>query len=238
MILRHCCRLLLCYCGAVQANAGFDVSPIRLQLSPATPSSALILTNRTAKPRLIEVSTMLWQRAEHQDQYSPSRDILTNPPVFEVAPYATQIVRVGLNTAKAAATESSYRVYLTEVPTDEPQQQLQVVLSIGIPVFVSPEGGEKYQLAWQAKAINNEIVELTMQNTGNSHVQLEQLSFYSPLSDDYQNADSIDYRSHQRVFPQETQRWHIALSSAYTELNFRYRSVQLNGELTLTIQGR
>lgn len=181
---------------------------------------------------------MLWQRAEHQDSYSPSRDILANPPVFEVAPFATQIVRVGLNTSKPSETESSYRVYLTEVVTEQTQQQLQVVLSIGIPVFISPAAGEQYHLDWQAKAISADKVELTMHNTGNSHVQLEQLSFYSPQSAAYHTADSIDYRSHQRIFPQEFQRWHITLDHSHAELSFRYRSIQINGEHTLRIQGR
>lgn len=238
MLLRYCCRILLCYCGLVQANAGFDVSPIRLQLSSATPSAALTLTNRTAKPRLIEVSTVLWQRAEYQDSYSPTRDILANPPVFEVAPYASQIVRVGLNTARPSATESSYRVFLTEVATEQPQLQLQVVLSIGIPVFISPAAGEVYRLDWQATAISSGMVELTVQNTGNSHIQLEQLQFYSSQSATYQSVDSIDYRSHQRIFPQESQRWHITLNSGNTELTIRYSSAQLNGEHTLPIQGR
>ncbi|WP_240222456.1 molecular chaperone [Rheinheimera hassiensis] len=230
--------MLLCYCGFTYANAAFDVSPIRLQLSPETPSAALTLTNRTDRPRLIEVNTMLWQRTENQDIYSPSRDILANPPVFEVAPYSTQIVRVGLNRATPAATERSYRVYLTEVAISQPQQQLQVVLSIGIPVFIAPAAGEKYQLHWQAKAISNNMVELTVRNTGNSHVQLEQLTFYSPISTGYQTAESVDYRSHQRIFPKESQRWHIALSSEYAELSFRYHSAQVTGEHTLQILGR
>lgn len=230
--------LLLSYSYTAVANAEFDVSPIRLELSADAPSAALTLRNRTDSPRLIEVTVMHWQRVDHQDSYSPSRAILANPPVFEVAPYASQIVRVGINTATATDTESSYRVYLTEVATGQRQQQLQILLSVGIPVFIAPAGGANYQLKWQTIAVDDDNVELTVLNTGNSHIQLEPLQIYSPLTSEYEEVDSLEYRSHQRIFPNEFQRWRFTLNSEHTELNLRYSSAQLSGEHTLPIQGR
>lgn len=229
--------LLLSYSYTAVANAEFDVSPIRLELSADAPSGALTLRNRTDSPRLIEVTIMRWRRVDHQDNYNPSRAILANPPVFEVAPYASQIVRVGINTATATDTESSYRVYLTEVATGQ-RQQLQILLSVGIPVFIPPASGANYQLMWQASAVDDDNVELTVHNTGNSHVQLEPLQVYFPLTDEYEEVDSLEYRSHQRIFPQEFQRWRIPLASEHTEISLRYFSAQLSGEHTLPIQGR
>lgn len=231
------CGLLFLFSGPILATAEFDVSPIRLQLSDEAPSAALTLRNRTDTPRLIEVTVMLWHRVEHQDSYTPSRAILANPPVFEVAPHSSQIVRVGINSAEAEDTESSYRVYLTEVATGQ-HQQLRILLSVGIPVFIPPRSGAQYQLKWQATALSNDQVELTMHNTGNSHIQLAPLLVYSPLSGDYEVTDSLEYRSHQRIFPTEFQRWHIALDQQYSEISVRFSSEQYSGEQTIAIQGR
>lgn len=223
----------------VNSNQAFDISPIRVELSANIPSAALTFTNKAPNARLFEVEVVSWQRINGEDQYSPSRDLLTNPPVFKVEPGAVQIIRVGLNKLTITETEQRYRIFITEV-TDEQTQQpnnLNLLMRLAIPVFIQPKNGIVAKLQWQAIALRDKV-ELHLHNNGNSHVQIEELMIINPQTRKPVPAQELEYRSHQRIFPGEYQRWLTPVSPAENQLTFEIQIAGIRERISLNIQGK
>lgn len=223
----------------VKSNQAFDISPIRVELSENTPSAALTFTNKAPNARLFEVEVVSWQRINGADQYSPSRDLLANPPVFKVEAGAVQIIRVGLNKLAITETEQKYRIFITEV-TDEQTQQpnnLNLLMRLAIPIFIQPRNGVVTELQWQAIALADKV-ELHLHNNGNSHVQIEELIIINPLTRKAEPAQELEYRSHQRIFPGEQQRWLTPVSATENQLTFEIQIAGIRERISLSIQGK
>lgn len=118
-----------------------DVSPVRVVLSQAYPTASLTVQNNSSEATVVQIEIMAWSQAAGQDVYTPSRDLLANPPIFTVSPKGTQIVRVGLRRSVDLQSELAYRFYLQEVPQPSKPgfQGLQMALRLGVPVFVPPQ---------------------------------------------------------------------------------------------------
>ncbi len=102
--------------------------------------------------------------------------MLANPALFEVAPGATQIARLGLRTEPGTA-EKSYRVILDEVPTDRPRRpgEVRTLLRISIPIFVSaPDTAAR--LNWRVWPQGPGRAGFAIQNQGTAHVQINRLA--------------------------------------------------------------
>jgi len=135
---------------AVAAN--LTVYPVGVILNAQKPASEINLQNDDEAPKVIQIELMEWSQKDGQDIYTPSRDLLVNPPVFTLQPGKTQLIRLGLNKPSKNAEELSYRLYINEVPPPPKPgfTGLQMALRVGIPVFVEPKQPAKPKLEWQA----------------------------------------------------------------------------------------
>lgn len=155
----------------VQAGT-LRIDPVRLELSSSQPIAALTIYNDGQQAVLLQTEIMSWSQADGEDVYQPSRELLASPPIFSVPAGASQIVRIGLRRPVDSSRELTYRLYLQEVPRTSPERQgAQVVLRIGVPVFIAPSAKAAPQLSWHAGRKGNAI-ELTLINNGTTHIQL------------------------------------------------------------------
>jgi fimbrial chaperone protein len=162
------------------ATAGMQVNPIRVELTAASPISAITITNEAAdSATTIQTRIVSWRRVDGVDSYDASEDLVVTPPIFTLAPGGTQIVRVGLRKNKTASVEGTYRVYLSEIakPAKPGFQGLNVTLNVGVPVFVLPNNASSYQLEWSIEAGESRSPLLIVKNKGNIHAQLHQIEF-------------------------------------------------------------
>lgn len=65
---------------------------------------------------MVQLEAMAWNKAQGQDIYTPTTDLIAAPPIFTVPPGGTQIVRIGLRRAPDPQRELAYRVYFQEIP--------------------------------------------------------------------------------------------------------------------------
>lgn len=178
------------------AIAGMQVNPIRVELSAASPISAITITNEAAdSATTIQTRIVSWRRVDGVDSYDASEDLVVTPPIFTLTPGGNQIVRVGLRKNKTASVEATYRVYLSEIakPAKPGFQGLSVTLNVGVPVFVLPNGAADRQLEWSIEVGENRSPLLIVKNKGNIHAQLHQIEFadeapsqespYKPISE-------------------------------------------------------
>lgn len=164
--------MLACAAPALQAG-NFSVSPVRVNLSPRAPVAALTLSNAGDAPLTVQATTVAWRQQGGQDQYASTDELIVSPPLFEVPPHASQIIRVGLRGPMPSDGERDYRLLLREIPPPpEPGfVGVQVALQMNLPVFVQPAVAAAPKLNWSAQAEGHKVV-LRMANQGNAHVQL------------------------------------------------------------------
>jgi fimbrial chaperone protein len=158
-------------CGSAQA---FQVRPVRLDLGSRQPTGQLVVSNPTARPLLIQAEGFDWSQTQDRDELVPSHDLIVNPPIFELAPGAQQVVRVGLRRAAQDGVERPHRIWLTQVATtpEEGDTGVQMLLRLSLPVFVVGTGTGAAQASWQ-RGGTDAVVELN--NAGARHVHVREL---------------------------------------------------------------
>ena len=176
--------LAFSFFGASLSHAGsFTVNPVRITLSPTQRVAAITVSNHGAEASMIQLETSRWTQQDGKDSLAPSNEILATPPIFTLAPGASQIVRVGLRRAPDAQHELTYRLVLREVPPPQPiAQGLRVALAISMPVFVVSAHPSFSNLAWRAVRLADGRIQLQATNTGSAHVQIGSLELSSPPS--------------------------------------------------------
>lgn len=171
--------------STVAFAGGLQLEPVRVTLTPAHPTAALTVRNAGDAPMVVQLRPTAWAQRNGQDAYAPTRELLATPPIFTLAPGATQVVRVGLRRAPDPRRELTYRLYLQEVPGPVSGTArghgLRVLLRLGVPVFVAPPGAAP-QLEWRAER-RADGVRLTFANAGNAHVQIADLAVATAKDD-------------------------------------------------------
>jgi fimbrial chaperone protein len=151
------------------------IYPVLIQLDGKTPVQTMTIENSSEALARMQVRVVAWRQENGQDLFENTRDILANPPLFEVAAGAQQIARFGLRTT-AAATEKSYRIFLEEIPTERPMApgEVRTLLRVSIPIFV-PAPGAQPLLDWQLSGTGDKQVAVTVRNTGGAHIHLNRI---------------------------------------------------------------
>ncbi len=223
---------------AAVPEGGITVSPVRVDFGAAQRSAAVTITNGNAE-RVVQVEAFHWRRSQGEDLYTPTDDLIVNPPLFKLAPGAKQVVRVGLAAPGGSrAEERAYRIYFQEVPEQSAATaggaRLQMVLRLGVPVFVAPDP-VRTELRWSARRTADGF-RLQLNNTGNVHARLSDLAVALPAAtpaDSRQpiaNAPALRY-----VFPGETSAWTFQLNGPITAQVLRVTAQGENGTINAEI---
>jgi fimbrial chaperone protein len=153
-----------------------SVTPIRIDLSSAQRSVALTVRNDGDQTTVVQAQLVAWSQADNDDRLEPTTDVLASPPIFTVAPGASQVLRIALRTAPDAARERSYRVLVTEVPgkPDPEFTGAQFALKISLPIFVGASAAKTAPLLeWSGVRTAKGDLALTAVNTGGKHIQVQ-----------------------------------------------------------------
>jgi fimbrial chaperone protein len=196
--------------AAAPALAGsFMVTPVRATLSAKQPVAALTVRNESQEATVVQVEVVTWTQREGSDVYAATRDILATPPIFTVAPGASQLVRIGLRRDADPGRELAYRVFLQEVPPPAKSdfRGLRVALRMGIPVFVLPPTAVAPLLQWRAEAAQGGV-SLSLKNEGNAHVQLTDLRLVLPAGGELAREQMSTY-----VLPGQSRGWRFNRSA-------------------------
>lgn len=157
------------------ASAGtFTISPLRVDLSQATPAAALTVRNEENVAVVIQVETLQWSQADGQDALDPTRDLVASPLVFTLPPNGTQLVRVALRRAPDERRELGYRLVVQEVPPPPSPDftGLQVALRMSLPVFVAAAMPSAPDLQWSVTRGADGALDVTTHNAGETHARV------------------------------------------------------------------
>lgn len=149
---------------------GFQVQPVRLDLAAGQGNAVLTISNPSREPLLIQAEAFAWRQDAGGDVLEPTVALLLNPPIFEIAPGNSQLVRVGLRPGRSMATrEASYHIWLSQLPGSEPDpaQGVRMLFRVSLPLFVTPSGPAQARADWVLEAGR-----LTVRNPGTRHLQV------------------------------------------------------------------
>jgi fimbrial chaperone protein len=179
-----------------------------VELGAAHPHGVLTLHNDGDAPVTVQVSSVSWSQPNGQDQYEPTHDLITTPPVFVIAPNSDQIVRIAFRRDLDPTRELAYRLFFQEVPqaTNRTTAGLQIALRIGVPVFVAPTGAAPAaELVWQAHT-RGEALEIEASNHGTAHLQV--IDFDLQVGS---GAQPVHVKSARYVLPNNAVSWSVKL---------------------------
>lgn len=222
-----CAAVWLSLVGSLQAAGGLSVSPVRLELDDKRSVATLRVINRASRITRVQTEVLRWQQAQGAATYTASTDLLVTPPIFEVPPQSEQVVRVGfLRVSPERLLEQAFRVFFREIPRPgQDEQGVQLLLRIGIPVFLRPS---QIQRQLQVQAAQKGAGSLLLSNPGNVHIRIDAVQ--------WRQGEEIaaEQRQLRYLFPGERQHWkpetvprrmdHIQVSTELGVEDFRLES--------------
>ena len=173
--------VLAAACGATLASAAvpaapaaagtLQVNPVLLEINADRRTATVTLRNEEATPVTIRAYALDWRQAEGGESYDETSAVIVSPPIFTVAPGATQLIRVGLRTPSSAP--HAYRLIVEEVPEAAGGNGIRVALRLNLPLYASVAAGEAAALRWSAWREADGGWTLEAINGGRGYVRLD-----------------------------------------------------------------
>lgn len=163
-----------------QGAGHFEVRPVRVELSHPQDIGSLELGNQGTETLTIQTEVRSWSQEAGHSVYAESEALLVSPPIFTVEPGERQVVRIGLRRQVDQASEQTYRVFFSELPSAHDESSpsatgVDIALRLAIPVFVAPPSLHEPPLEGTLQPLADGQFELSLRNPGNVHVQIRQL---------------------------------------------------------------
>ncbi len=202
---------LLAAAPLITSAGSFQVSPVRVQLTPSSPTAAINVRNESQTDSVIlQLRAMDWKQEAGEDVYTASTELIATPPIFTIPPGGTQTVRVGLRKTVQTDIQQTFRLYLTEIPPAPKDgfQGLQVALNIGIPIFVAPKSLSGTPPVWRASLTPDGKLALSATNASNAHVQILDAQIY-----DEKDSIAVAVLTEPKyILAGQSTRWQLALT--------------------------
>ena len=160
------------------------VSPVRVTLSDKQKMGTLTVRNNGTEPVPMQLEVLNWSREEGNDVFTPTRELIVNPPIFTIPAGGSQLIRVGLRRAPDAQRELTYRIFLQELPPppNPDFNGTKMLMRVSLPVFVLPKVAAKPVLRWHAVRTSDGALKISLTNSGNAHIQIANFSLSLPGS--------------------------------------------------------
>ena len=195
--------LLLAAIPGVPASAGtLQVNPVLLEISANRRTATVTLRNQEATAVTIRAYPLEWRQADGNESYAETSAVIVSPPIFTIAPGATQLIRVGLRSPSGA--RQAYRLIIEEVPDASPSNGIRVALRLNIPLYAMMPAGQASALSWSAwqEADGGWTIEAV--NGGPGYVRLSRELAQGATG--IRAGDQVNFGT---VLPGATRRWHI-----------------------------
>ena len=171
--------MLLC---AGPPAAALNIAPVMVELSPGKKVMSIRVLNDSNEAMTFQAETLSWQQVTGVDRYAQTQDLLVAPAIFQIAPGASQILRVTLRKPPVTDVELAYRLILEDVTEESSLQPGTVKLRFrhNLPLFAAPHQPPLVNSQWRrcAAPANKACIELN--NQGNRRVRLTGVAVEGP----------------------------------------------------------
>lgn len=175
------------------AAANLQISPVMINLRPGQGATGISMQNMGEAPVYGQVRVFLWEQKDGDDVLTPTQDVVASPPIIQIEPKSSQIIRLVRRSQQLPASELTYRVLIDEIPKDDsgPASGVDIRLRYSVPMFVLPadERGTP-QLAWTVfKKEGNWM--LRVRNSGTQRAQIGALVLSNAAGKEFEIAPGL-----------------------------------------------
>jgi len=214
--------------------ASFNISPLRVTLTPSAKTASLTITNENDELLSVQTELVAWTQKDGKDVFTPTNDLIISPPIFKIAAGGLQTLRVGLlrPVGQEPPREMTYRLFLKEVPppVKPGQQGVSVVMRLSVPVFVTVPGSTKPQLTWHAEKSPNGDLALSLSNSGNAHVQVNSCDLH-----DIDGQLLAEQQLSSYVLPGQKHSWPIKLNRSWQGSQIKLNVRTDSGDISVVL---
>lgn len=122
--------------GAV-GSIPLAVAPVIVKMDAAAEFAAVEVSNRGDQGTGIEAQMVRVRWVDGREQYEVTPDFVVSPAAFRLAAAKGRMVRFRYSGVRQD-TEGFYRLFLHQLPEAAPGNQINMVVNLGIPVFIAP----------------------------------------------------------------------------------------------------
>lgn len=124
---------------AAPAGAGsLTVSPLRLTFENGASIVLVTVANPGSEEILVQADAANWQQLGSEHKLSETDAIIAMPPIFKLAPGASQSVRIGYVGSAPQSSQLTFRLLVAEVPTQTRPGSINVAVRHSLPILVMP----------------------------------------------------------------------------------------------------
>lgn len=169
-------RLLATFASWVICSTGANAQslqlyPVTLELVGQQRAASLVITNTDTRASIVQVRAFLWKQAADGDELTPTRQLVLSPPITEIPPGGTQVVRLLLR-EPPGASEGAYRILIDGLPPATGQSGVRMGLRFSVPVFVATRAGLEPDLSFRVEVLADGTAELVARNQGQKHARV------------------------------------------------------------------
>ncbi len=164
------------------ALASMQVSPTQIFISAEHQAAGLTLHNNGNSSIYAQIRIFEWRQQDGEEKLVPTQSIVASPPMLELNPGVSQLVRLVRNRHSPTDKEVSYRILIDEVPIEKNKTEpttsggLQFRLRYSLPVFLAPPEHVNVQPILQTQLLQQDDTDLIrITNMGNGHAQVTDL---------------------------------------------------------------
>ncbi|MFZ6719037.1 fimbrial biogenesis chaperone [Undibacterium sp. Ji49W] len=177
----YACVLILGFslmAGSFSARASnFEIAPVVLELGMNRTAGVIRIVNKDDHAVSLQVRGFEWTQLDNDDQLNSTETLLISPPMFSIAPGASQVIRVVSRKAQSSNVELAYRLLIDEIP-DESQVAVNFKFRISMPVFLVPDKPQAARINWRVEAGSKQTI--TVENQGGQRTRLLNISVGLP----------------------------------------------------------
>lgn len=155
---------------------GLRVSPVVLEVPSPGSATTLTLKNEGKAPLTVQARVFRWTQQQGSERLERTSDVVVSPPAVQLAPGATQTVRVVRTAGAPVRGEEAYRVVINEV-SDQYRRGAGAVAfatELRIPVFFAAADVRMPDVSWALRQSGN-ATWLVAVNRGDSRLRLADL---------------------------------------------------------------
>jgi fimbrial chaperone protein len=154
-------------------SASLHVVPVSVQFAAGQGATTVSLRNDGDQTLRAQVRVFSWSQTGNKDQLDASQALVASPPQVEIAPKATQTIRLVRSAKTTPTQEETFRLLIDEIvdPAAAPPTGVSVQLRYSVPVFVVPSGMKPPKVTVTTSVDGDSLV-FKAQNAGGQHAAI------------------------------------------------------------------
>ena len=174
------------------AAANLQISPVMILLRAGQGATGINMQNLGEAPVYGQVRVYQWDQKDGDDVLTPTQDVVASPPIIQIGPKSSQIIRLVRRSEQLPASELTYRILIDEIPKDDgPASGVDIRLRYSVPMFVLPaEERAAPVLAWSVFKKEGFWM-LRVRNSGTQRAQIGALEISNAAGKQFEIATGL-----------------------------------------------